>query len=197
VPGERRDGTPRWAYYTVRRWRPDDREVDMWFVLHEPEGPVSGWAAGASPGDTVSLWGPRTSFHPPAGTRSLLLVADDTGLPAVAAILDDRDEATTARVVIEAHDRDHAVELALRPGDEIHWMFRDGREPGTGGGLADAVAEMDLDTDGLYAFGAAESREITAVRRLLRGERGMAQPNVQMTGYWRRQRAERPLDEQS
>ena len=42
----------------------------------------------AAPGDPVALWGPRSAYAPPAGTDRYLLVADDTGLPGVAAIID-------------------------------------------------------------------------------------------------------------
>ena len=38
----------------------------------------------------VALWGPRTGFEPAAETDWYLLVADETGLPAVAAILASR-----------------------------------------------------------------------------------------------------------
>ena len=46
------------------------------------------------PGDPVALWGPRTAFDPPAGTDWYLLVADDTGLPAVAAIIESLSPGT-------------------------------------------------------------------------------------------------------
>ena len=48
----------------------------------------------ARPGDPVALWGPRTAYAPPAGTDWYLLVADETGLPAVAAILESLPEGT-------------------------------------------------------------------------------------------------------
>jgi NADPH-dependent ferric siderophore reductase len=38
----------------------------------------------------------------------------------------------------------------------------------------------------LSAFGAAESRQITAVRKYLRRELGLRSDQVFMTGYWRR-----------
>src|SRR3546814_10763929 len=78
------------AYYTLRRWRPEVAELDIWAATHaegEPEGHASSWAGRAKPGDRVALWGPRTAYYPPEETDHLLLVADETGLPAVAGIL--------------------------------------------------------------------------------------------------------------
>ena len=52
--------------------------------------------------------------------------------------------------------------------------------------LLDAVAAMALVPEGLYAYGAGESRLVTSVRKHLRQERGLPGPQVQMVGYWRR-----------
>jgi NADPH-dependent ferric siderophore reductase len=81
------------------------------------------------------------------------------------------------------------VPLALGPDDAVTWSYRHGEEPGTGTRLLDGVTRLAADTGGLYAFGAAESRQITAVRRHLRHERHLPAHQVQMTGYWRRNRA--------
>ena len=177
-------GSPSQAYYTVRRWRPDKGQIDMWFVLHDHDGPVSGWARGVEPGDPVALWGPRSSFDPPDGTSSLVLVADDTGVPAIAAILESSE--VPAHVIIETYDVDHRVELGSGSPTTVQWLYRSQDEPGTGSRLVDAVKGLDVDRAGVYAFGAGESRQVTAIRKHLRHEKGMSAGNVQMTGYWRR-----------
>lgn len=182
TPGHGDDPDAPRAYYTVRRERPN--EVDMWFVLHE-HGPLSDWAGSVERGSKASLWGPRFSFRPPADTDRLLLVADDTGLAAVAAIL-EASRTVPARVIIETYRPDHIVELEAGPEVSIDWLFRGDDPAGTGSRLLDAVWGHDLDTHRLYAFGAAESHQMSAVRKHLRHELGMAQSNVHMTGYWRR-----------
>src|SRR5690606_33843997 len=85
------------AYYTVRHWRPERAEIDMLVVLHGDEGNVSPWALRAQPGDRVALWGPRTMWEPPDAPDWYLLVADDTGLPAVAGILEQLPEHAVVR----------------------------------------------------------------------------------------------------
>lgn len=187
-------GTPdakagRRAYYTVRRWRPDLGELDLWFVLHPHPGSVSEWAAQATPGDPVTLWGPRSSFAPPADTRSLLLVADETGIPGVCAILEQRTGDLPATVVLETTDHRHTVDLPIAAHDRLRWVFRGEGAPGTTGRLLSEITALSVDPDGLYAFGAAETREIAAVRRHLKATVGMPRERIQMTGYWRRRRA--------
>jgi NADPH-dependent ferric siderophore reductase len=52
------------------------------------------------------------------------------------------------------------------------------------------VRDLDLGDAGgteWWAFGGAESRQITAVRKHLRQEVGWPAERVSMTGYWRRE----------
>ncbi len=174
------------AYYTLRAWRPDACELDMLFVLHEPAGPASAWAARAQPGDPVALWGPREAFEPPADASRFLLVADETGLPALAAILDWLPATASAVVVAECDRADEHQPLPVRPNVEVHWLHRDGRPAGTVPELVlDAVAALDLDPEGSYAWGGGESRAMTGVRKLLRRSRGWPRERVSLVAYWR------------
>jgi NADPH-dependent ferric siderophore reductase len=175
------------AYYTVRRWRRESHELDVVFVLHGDVGEASAWARRAEPGDAVALWGPREAFEPPLGTDWYLLVADETGMPAVAAILEWLPEGSSARVILEVADAGEQLPLVERPGVEVTWLHRDGAEPGTGTALLDAVRGVAW-PDGVsaYAWGGAESHLVTAIRKYVRNEMGLNRDAVSMTGYWRR-----------
>ena len=159
------------AYYTLRAWRPDRCELDILVVLHGDTGPASAWAGRAAVGDPVALWGPRTSWSPPAGTDSYLLVADETGLPAVAVILETLGSDAPIHVVAEVGDR--SVRQPLPEGDHITvtWRHRDGALPAPSGSP--------------YVWGGAESRAMTQVRRHVRDTWGLAKEQVSLVGYWR------------
>lgn len=174
------------AYYTVRRWDPATTELDALFVLHGDVGHASAWASRAAPGDPVALWGPRTCWEPPAGTERVLLVADETGLPAVAGIIEALRADTPVQVIAEIADEAHGQPLPSRPGVDITWLERGAADAGTTPLLVDAVRSLGpLDPTTTYAYGGGESRAMTAVRRHLRDERGFAQSHVSMVGYWR------------
>jgi NADPH-dependent ferric siderophore reductase len=177
------------AYYTVRRWRPEAAELDMLFVLHgadgSPDGPAASWAARAEAGDLVALWGPRTAFEPPAGTDWFLLVADDTGLPAVAAIIESLPTTTPVVVVAEVDSEEDRPPLPAGANVDVQWCFRRGLPAGQTTLLVDALRALDWRPGHAYAWGGAESRCITAVRRHVRDERGLSRAAVSMTGYWR------------
>ena len=207
------DRWPDWAYYTCRRWRPDAGELDAWFVLHEHDGPISGWARRAAVGDRVLLWGPRAAFEPPPDTTRLLLVGDETGLGAFSAILESTPPAIELTVLVESDDGRPTIELPTHPNATVRWVGRAGAERGTGkhlayndvigpylqmgayrgsGGaaipetMATRIRDLEVTADGLYAYGAGESRLMTAVRAHLQDDRGVPHDQVRMVAYWRR-----------
>lgn len=181
------DEQPVGAYYTLRAWRPDVAELDMWMVLHDDGHPghASSWAARAKPGDPVALWGPRTAFHPPADTEHLVLVADETGLPAMAGVLDWMPDGMTATVVAEVADESERQALPARPGVEVIWCHRGSTPAGETTLLVDAVRELPAFTKPTYVFGGGESKAMTAVRRHVRDERGLPREATGLIAYWR------------
>jgi NADPH-dependent ferric siderophore reductase len=180
------DERPMGAYYTVRRWDPDRRRITIWVVMHGHDAGVGRWFEHCGVGDRVVIWGPRHSFSPPVEAREQLLVADETGFAAVVALLAETPPGRPSTVVLETIDEQHTIDLSGFPDATVRWLFRGDAEPGTGDALLRAVRDIDLDAAGLVAFGAAESRQITAVRRHLRDDVGMPAASVFMTGYWRR-----------
>ena len=159
------------AYYTVRRWDPERRRITIWVVVHGHDAGVGRWFEQCRVGDRVVIWGPRHSFSPPVEAREQLLVADETGFAAVVALLDETPPGRPSTVVLETIDEQHTIDLSGFPDVTVRWLFRGDAEPGTGDALLRAVRDIDLDAAGLVAFGAAESRQITAVRRHLRRRR--------------------------
>jgi NADPH-dependent ferric siderophore reductase len=157
----------------------------MLFVLHGDDGPASRWANRAAPGQPVALWGPRTAWHPPADTDWYLLVADDTGLPAVAVILESLPSDAVVRVVAEVDEEAEQPELSVGPNVEVVWCHRRGAEAGTTSLLPDAVRALDLPAGRPYVWGGGESRTMTAVRKYVRNEVGLSREQVSLVAYWR------------
>jgi NADPH-dependent ferric siderophore reductase len=181
------DARPVGAYYSVRRWDPDAKRLEMLMVLHGDSGPASAWATDrVAVGDPAALWGPRTAYDPPPDTDRFLLVADETGLPAVAAIIESLPATMPVRVVAEVADEWARQPLPARDGVSVTWLHRDGVEAGTTTMLVDAVEMLSAGLGPrVYAWGGAESRAITAVRKHLRREIGLRREQVSMVGYWR------------
>jgi NADPH-dependent ferric siderophore reductase len=168
------------AYYTVRRYRPG--EIELMVVLHGEHGEGNRWARRAKPGDEVALWGPRRVFSPPAGTDRMLLIGDETALPAMGAII----EATAGETPIDAICEVESPDDRLLPdgGAHVEWLYRGGTGPGTTDLLVEAVRRRSP-APSTYAWGGGESKVMTAVRTHLRSEVGLPREQVAMTAYWR------------
>lgn len=72
-------------YFTLSDVTDEGRRVEI-DVVHHAGGRISDWAARAAPGAPAGIMGPGGGQPPPAG-RSVVMVADMTGLPALRRIL--------------------------------------------------------------------------------------------------------------
>jgi NADPH-dependent ferric siderophore reductase len=181
---------PLGAYYTVRHWDEDAKRITLWAVVHGHDEGLGAWLGRCSIGDRVLFWGPRHGFSPIAEATCHLFIADESGFAAVAALLDEMAPGQASTLVLETADDAHTIDLSAYPDATAHWLFRGDREPGVGTQFVDTVRSIlgteDVDTSGIVAFGAGESRQVTAIRKYLRHEVGLSADQVFMVGYWRR-----------
>ena len=194
-PAVARDGRVVWPVgshgvslrsYTARRQDPARGEVDIDFVLHG-DGPAAGWAAAARPGALLGVAGSGPLGHRPAGV--LLLVADETALPAVARILAEADPATRGTALVEVADAAEEQEVPGPPGVELRWLHRGATPPGESTLLAEAVAGLPRPDGDVFAWVGAESAAVRAIRSDLRSRWGLSRAEHHAIGYWRRGRA--------
>lgn len=162
-------------YYTVRSWDGADLTLDV--VLHDA-GLVTSWARGDCEGDRVAVTDPKGTFAAPKDAPWLLLVADLTGLPAVARIAEaHRDRAV--RIWLESPE---PILGYLPAGPDVTWL-----EPGPDGasGLAGVVEAIDWPSGDGYFWMAGESAQMRAIRKHLMHDRRLPKTAYDVTGYWR------------
>jgi NADPH-dependent ferric siderophore reductase len=128
--------------YTVRDVLgegPDTRLV-VDFVIHgpgEPSGPGGEWGAHAEVGQRVVAMVPRRGLpfggieFEPAGATQLLIVGDETALPAIARILEDLPADATGSVFVEVPLSEDIQDLRRLPGISVTWLPRNGRDRGS------------------------------------------------------------------
>ena len=180
--------------YTVREHRAAGHpgnlsaqpEIDIDVVLHldpleqrEGQGVAARWARDAQVGDTVSLLGPnRRLVGPdyggiefrPGTARTVLLVGDETAVPAIGSILEALPASISGHALLEVPEAGDAQQLLSRSGVQVTWLPREGRPHGE---LLDAAvrrlmsenaqAFRDAAADGPAAEGAAMSEELEDV----------------------------------
>lgn len=186
--------------YTPSATRPSLREIDIDFVLHQPAGPATAWAANARPGDELIVVGPDIRAEDstggmdfqPHGARRLLLAADETGLPAVRNILQRLPKTTAASVFLEVPSAADCVPLPTGNADVVvTWLVR-GEHP-YGERLTQSVDAWAVATEisgSFYAWLAGESSTVKVIRRHLVRQCDLPPSSITFSGYWKIGRAE-------
>ncbi|WP_454170538.1 siderophore-interacting protein [Microbacterium paulum] len=176
--------------YTVRAYRAAGAsggpEIDVDFVLHgsgPTAGPASRWAEAAAPGESVVVIDEGLGFNPERGVEKLLLVADETGAPAVAGICTSLPSSATGVALIEAASTEDVLPFDAPTGIEVRWLVRDASaKPGS---LALAELEkLEAPASDTHAFIVGEQSLPTAARRHLVAQ-GLGKDRISFVGYWR------------
>jgi NADPH-dependent ferric siderophore reductase len=179
--------------YTVRAFRPDGPdgpELDIDFVLHGSaaagtSGPAATWAETCAEGDAVALLDEGIAFNPPPQLAGrVILVGDETALPAIAGIVASLSRETVGTAYVEVPHADDAQELDAPPGVDVRWVAR--TDPHATPGLAvRAAVEADaVPTEPVYAWVAGEQSLVVDLRRhWVRA--GVPKDAISFTGYWR------------
>jgi NADPH-dependent ferric siderophore reductase len=122
--------------YTIRDVRGSgvDTTIVVDIVLHlagDQVGPGSNWAADAAPGDRLVMLAPRRGFPyggiefaPPAGA-DLLMVADETAVPAVCTVLEQLPPTATGAVFMEVPTAADVLDVSAPDGVSVTWLARD------------------------------------------------------------------------
>ena len=216
--------------YTARRLIASNDELVVDFVLHLDDagrgGPATVWAAQARPGDRLTLLGPNREHPDPGGAewrpprpadgqrQQVLLVGDETALPAIASILETLPEQYAGDALVELPCMADAQPIRSASGVRVTYLSRNDRPRGVPtletltallgpadppGAHADPEPEIDElwetpeaipTAEGLYAWVAGEASVVREVRRSLVGPYGVDRRQVAFMGYWRQGRAE-------
>lgn len=170
--------------YTLRRHSPDSSSVDIDFVLHG-EGAVGLWAQDAQIGETLGCSALRGGFQPLADAEWYLLVADETGTPAVMSILEGLGPGEYATAFLEAESAEEWQGVDSLAKVDCIWIYRNEYAPGTNM-LLHAIGNA-THPPGLGQFWiAAEASVAQEVREYLTEDCSIPRRLVRSKGYWMR-----------
>ncbi|MFC4508063.1 MULTISPECIES: siderophore-interacting protein [Streptomyces] len=190
IPEEER---PHCANYTVAGFRPEAAEMDIDFVVHRgPTGEIEGraaiWACAARPGDALAVLDQGLLFDCPRDASEVIVVADETGLPATMGILRSLPRRAVGRLIQEVPTAADRRPLDAPAGMSITWVVREDSKavPGTAA-LAELRRLARADAAG-YAFVVGESHLATEGRRHLH-RTGLSKNRITFSGFWRHEPA--------
>lgn len=194
--------------YTVRSLRKtqDGAELDVDFVLHPMHdgvgAPASDWARAAAAGTPIVIIGPDaetiTPDTPPSETGirwdpqdagRVLLVGDETAVPAIASILEGLPSGVTGHAFLEVPDAHDVGTLTTASSVRVTWLPRNPLGAARGELLVQAVSTA-VDTaeppypPQTYAWVAAEAGTVKSLRRTLVSRVGLDPRRSEFRGYW-------------
>jgi NADPH-dependent ferric siderophore reductase len=169
--------------FTPRNLRTDPPELDLDIVLHGDEG-ASGWAATAGPGDPAAISGPGRGYEIDPDADPLLLLGDESAVPAIAQLLETIPDRTPVVVHVEVDRPDARLDLPQHPKASVTW-----HDAGDAGGkaLLAALAGEEVG-DGARVWAAGEASAVQRLRKHL-AERGIDRSRTTVRGYWKAGRA--------
>ncbi|WFN87822.1 siderophore-interacting protein [Agrobacterium pusense] len=171
--------------YTPRSFDAEKGELAIDFATHH-DGPASNWAKNAKVGDKAWIAGPRGSFTVPFTYDWHLLIADDTGLPALARRLEEMPAGTPVVALIEVETEADRLELVTRADASIVWITQRPDNGTDHDALTSALRQLELPKGDFFSWVACESKTAKAVRALLVEEFGANPKWTRASGYWRR-----------
>ncbi|WP_413320706.1 siderophore-interacting protein [Agrococcus sp. 1P02AA] len=169
--------------YTVRGFRLESGELDIDFVCHEDPGPGAAWAMRAVRGERAVLLDEGLLYNDNGLPGDVLMVGDESALPAIAGICESLDEGVRGTAVIEVGHRDDIQQFERPMEVDVRWVERG--QARAGDAALEELRGLHLSDDLGYAYSAGEQLLATGTRRHLVRDRGMEKQRITFTGYWK------------
>jgi NADPH-dependent ferric siderophore reductase len=193
-PGFREDGRIAWPegenelvvrVYTIRAVDAERGELWIDFLQHpspDVSTPGADFARDAQPGDVAALLGPGAGSLPAA--RSLLLIGDESALPAIARIAAEVPAETRMRAIIEVQDKTEEQPLPTDGMLDVRWLHRSAYAEGAAGFLLAEAKRVIETVDGdTFVWAACERADIRAIRTHLKA-RQHDRKRMYVAWYW-------------
>ena len=160
---------------------PDAPSIDIDVVTHG-HGRGSTWARNAREGDVVAISDVHGYYDPPEGSTRRLLIADATGLPSVARILEEASADEAFTVLVELISMEDALTLPSSATVDIDWRVSgNGRGPSA---LVSCMESMPTPADDTYVWLACESAQSRKARAFVRRHWKRHHSLYRIVGYW-------------
>lgn len=170
--------------YTIRYARPDKQEIDIDFVDHGDEGPASGWACRARPGDFIGFAGPGLPKLVEFDADFYIIAADMSALPVAGAACEGLPDDAQGIAVFEITSEADKQDFKIPPGIAQHWILHSDPHHASRAQI-DALKGMPWPEGKVRTMIAGETDVVRELRLWLRGDKEVDRKAVYASGYWR------------
>ena len=175
--------------YTVSKYRADQHEIDVDFMLHTSaggamDGVAAPWASQATVGDKVSIFGPGLATFINTQADWFLLAADMTALPALTANLARLPQSARGHLVVEILSDEDQQDLPAPNGMEIHWVVNPSAGSDTSP-LYDAICKLPWQDGQVAIWAACEFKTMKKIRQYFRSDKAVEKSHLYISSYWK------------
>jgi len=186
LPVVRDDGSVVRRRYTIRRFDPGRRLIDLDFVMHG-DGPGIRWAQAARPGLAIEAIGPRGKIGLTPNAKSHLFAGDATAVPGSLAMMEALPAGVPALAFLMVGDPAERQSCAFGdPMKKVSWHYEIGADAPDE--LVATVSAAGLLPDAGHAYLAGEVALVSALKATLVA-RGWTVDQISAKAYWNRGRA--------
>lgn len=176
---------PPFRNYTVRHFKPDAGELDIDFVSHGDAGIAGPWAAKVQPGEQLMILDQGRGFDLPQDATEVLMVGDDSALPAILGILRDLPAHITGHAVLEVPDAADQQDPEGQSKVALTWLSRQGHSQPVGAAALAAFKQLVPTTpETTYGYTVGEQQLAAGGRRHLVAH-GVDKRSIGFVGYWK------------
>lgn len=183
TPADEEAPRPPSRTYTPRHFDPEKKELVVEFV-HHGAGLAALWAQRAKAGDEAYIGGPGGGYEVPEDATDIVLIADDTAMPAAGTIVETLPNGCRPTVFCEVPDEAEERPLSPRVATEPVWLHRETEGAVAGTLLEQAVRGLDAPA-GAYWWIACEAAAMRRIRQYLLDERNVDPKRIHTRGYWK------------
>ena len=169
--------------YTPRRFDVARSRLEIEFVLHGA-GLASDWAVGAKVGDRLLVAGPGGGYAIPEGIENIVIVADDTAVPAAGMVIEALPPSCQVTALCEIENAGEERALSPHVACAPTWLHRRPGQAKPGSLLEAAVAALPVQP-GSHFWIACEAAAMRRIRDFLTTQRGVERGRLHTRGYWK------------
>jgi NADPH-dependent ferric siderophore reductase len=169
--------------YTPRHIHPECNSMTIDFVLHG-EGRATEWAQTAQSGDVIWAGEVTGGYDIPKDLRHLVLIGDDTAIPAIGTVLEAIPPDTRTTVIIEVIDEDDERDPSESVVCDPIWLHRGTDVTDVGDQMLNLARSISVPSSAHWWL-AGEREAIRSVRDLLLEVRHIPHDRISAAAYWR------------
>jgi NADPH-dependent ferric siderophore reductase len=173
--------------YSIRRFDPAAKTLELNVVAHGVHGPGAHWASSAQPGDRVNGVGPRGKIFLDPAADWHLFIGDETAAPASLSMLEalPPDMPGLAFLEVPTAEDELAMDANGSSAHHVTWLHRGDTPAIASERMVEAINSAELPPGRGHVYIAGEVQVVMAVNRAALA-RGLAPDQLSPKPYWGR-----------